>query len=449
VPRLALLAAAALAAAAPGAEVKARRDGVAVTASCSADAQPLARLARGDVLKLRVVIAGVSRACYAVSAEAGGRTVQGYVRKEDVEGLESLEQARREAAGPAWETIGPGPVSNGAAGGGPELAGVLREAVEKLRAGQPAEAEAILSAPEVARRDRDVAVLRAQALLQLTRSRDALNLLEQALRSRPDDPVLLGLAGMASLQQDLLHQAQDYLQRSLDLDYNPRFERFLRRARRELNGGSNRARAYGPRFVLRYPGERLTQAEAREFITAAERESVRISQWLGCPGRDRLTVVMHTRDSYQNSTGAAHWSGGAFDGRIHVVLPPEGGARGALPTFAHEFTHACLAAEGRWPAWLHEGLAQWAAGKRLSGARAAQLRQLAAQGGLPPLSRLSGSWTAREQQEAAAAYLASLAAVEIFFEEFSALGVRNLIRNPRHLDRVQKRLESELRSRYR
>src|SRR5690606_35507526 len=165
--------------------------------------------------------------------------------------------------------------------------------------------------------------------------------------------------GVAAFQQDRIPQARQYLTQSLALEHNPMLEKLFRRIETEASSDQSNEATYGSRFVMRYEGEALLQQAARNLAKSFDGEITRITRRLNCPLNDRLVVIVQALESYRRATGAAEWSGGRYDGRIHIAVPPSGQADEYVrETFAHEFVHACLARKGSWPAWLHEGLAQ-------------------------------------------------------------------------------------------
>ena len=91
-----------------------KTDDYPLRAGCSESASEVARLKRGDPVKIRYALAGSERPCYAVTVEAQGTKLQGYVFAEGLTGLDNFEQARRAAAaatGAAIERIGSSPPS--------------------------------------------------------------------------------------------------------------------------------------------------------------------------------------------------------------------------------------------------------------------------------------------------------------------------------------------------
>jgi hypothetical protein len=167
---------------------------------------------------------------------------------------------------------------------------------------------------------------------------------------------------------------------------------------------------------------------------------------LGCKFDDRDSVIVRTQENYHQASGAAEWSGGVYDGRIQIAVPPSGKADDYVrQTFAHEFVHACLARRGPWPSWFHEGIAQKISGKTLGAQERAVLTQMNKAEQLPTLAQLSGGWARMGGQQAAIAYAMALAAAQVLYQDQQDYGVRNLLNNPDRLPAVAERIDARLR----
>ena len=246
-------------------------------------------------------------------------------------------------------------------------------------------------------------------------------------------------------QQDRMPQARQYLKQSLAVEANPSLEQLYRRIEREESADAGSSETFGSRFVLRYEGQALPQPAARALAKDFDREITRITSQLGCSMNDRLTVIVQTLDNYRRATGAAEWSGGRYDGRIHIAVPPSGQPDDFVrATFAHELVHACLSRTGQWPSWLHEGLAQELSGRRLGEDERQTLVALRNSAGLPTLDRLTGGWARMGAREAAVAYSLALAAAQILRQDLQDYGLRNLLRQPERLGDVQTQLDGKL-----
>lgn len=431
---------------------------------CGDDGNPVAELPRGSAVRLRFALAGADARCYSVSSEVDGRRVAGYVAKADVAGLEQLEEELRNSAAAVGApgaggsprrpvrvapTVEPKLQTTGRSAG---LIEALRRGLESNRARTPNETLRILEEAEAPAADRDVSVLRGDAYLQLSRPTEALRAMEAALRDNPKDPDLLGLSGYAYLLQDDPRRAEKLLEASLAARHTPSFATVLKQVRREAAAQSTEGQAYGSRFQIRFEGDALPDDVVRRLVKDFEGELNRIQFRLGCPFTDRLPIIVRTLESYRKSSAVAQWSGGHFDGRIHIAVPPSGEADAYVrETFSHELVHACLARKGRYPVWVHEGLAELMSGRVLSIEGRALLSQMAAEDALPSMQQLAGSWVRLGTREASVAYGLSTLAAETMYEDHGDAGVRSLLNSPSRLDqeasRLDKRLAEKLRSR--
>ena len=429
---------------------------------CSDSAPTVALLEKGALVQLRFSLAGASSQCYSVTAELNGKRVGGYLSREVLDGVDELDELRRSSA--SRQVVRPGPLRSPQPPPTPDIESVVPDpddirqgetdeeapeaivqAVEALQAGDPAAVSRILAGAAIPASNRIAAVTRARALLQMTRPNEAMAALEPALKVYPEDPALLGLAGMSSFQQDRMHEALQFLRRSLQIEPNPSLQNLYRKIEREVEADSSDEQTYGMRFSLRYEGEALPEDAARTLTKEFDREINRISFQLGCRLQERVPVIVQTLENYKRSTGAAEWSGGRFDGRIHIAVPPSGEFdEHVRQTFSHEFVHACLARKGLWPAWLHEGLAQKLSGRQLGADERAQLSALNREGALPSLEKISGSWNRLGSRDAAVAYTVSLAAAQILYQDFQDYGVRNLLNDPSGLPRATQKLQKRL-----
>ena len=445
----------------PARDLVVQKDAAPLRAQCSDSAPTVALLDKGARVRLRFSLAGANSQCYSVTAESDGKKVAGYLSRDVLAGVEQIDELRRSAAQrrsvrpepaappqplpvPNMEPLpDPSDVPQGEID--EEAPEAIVKAMEALEAGDPSSVKQILASAAIPASNRIAAVTQARAMLQMTRPNEAMAALEPALKAYPEDPALLGLAGMSSFQQDRMHEALQFLRRSLQIEPNASLQNLYRKIEREVEADSSDEQTYGMRFSLRYEGEALPEDAARTLTKEFDREINRISFQLGCQLQERVPVIVQRLENYQRSTGAAEWSGGRFDGRIHIAVPPSGEFDEQVrQTFAHEFVHACLARKGLWPAWLHEGLAQKLSGRQLGAQERDQLTVLNREGALPSLERISGSWNRLGAREAAVAYMISLAAAQILYQDFQDYGVRNLLNDPSGLPRATRKLQSRL-----
>ena len=378
---------------------------------CSADSETVAVLNVGSPVKVRYALAGESIPCYKVTVETGGKALDGFLPASAISGLDEFEKGLRDAG---WSDPA-------------QMLSALRASVPMASLGAPG-----------------AATSQAAALIEASQPSRALELLENELRKK-SDPTMLALAGVAAWKSDDAQRALVYWKDSLELQPNSELERLYKRIEKETAGDQSTAKLYGLRVLLRYDANLVPVETARQMVAALDQEFSRISDALGCTAAERLVAIVQSREAYHKSTDAAEWNGGQFDGRIRVPVAASQGMDAALlRIFAHESTHACLSMMGRWPAWLQEGLAQKFSGDVLSPALRAKLEKMTRDGKLPRLENLHQDWSRLDTDHAVAAYAMSLAAVELFYENYAGYGVRNLISNPEKLASITADLDRRL-----
>lgn len=381
---------------------------------CSAEADTLASLDAGAPVKIRYALAGESIPCYKVTVETGGKTLEGFLPASAISGLDEFEKGLRDAG---WSDPA--------------------QMLSAIRASAPMPSLGAHVAPSTASSQ-------AASLIEASQPAKALELLENELRKK-SDPTMLALAGVAAWKSDDPQRALVYWKNSLDLQPNPELERLYKRIEKETAGDQSTAKLYGLRVLLRYDANLVPVDTARQMVTALDQEFSRISESLGCTAAERLVAIVQSREAYHKSTDAAEWNGGQFDGRIRVpVAGGQGMDAALLRIFAHESTHACLSMMGRWPAWLQEGLAQKFSGDVVNSVLRAKLDKMTKDGKLPRLENLHQDWSRLDTDHAIAAYALSLAAVEMFYENYAAYGVRNLVNNPERLASITADLDRRL-----
>lgn len=355
--------------------------------SCDGSDVAVATVPAGTKVEIRFAVADGSN-CYKIAATVDGKSVLGYVDGPVLKGTDGFDEQRR---------------------GRTSLDG----------AGQ---SSALVTAPEQAR--------------------------------KPQNAHLLVQAALAAYQSDDLRRAWGYCRDALTLTADSNVAGFCKKVERESMvdmGGADKSgeKLYGLRVALRYEGEAMPADVARTMVAALDDEFIRISNQLGCRAEERITAIVQSRESYMKSTNAAEWSAGLYDGRIHVPLmdgTPDSQQFGPRMhrTFAHETVHACLANIGRFPAWLHEGLAQKLSGDTLSAAARQELQEKVRAGALPRLEKMGQDWSHLSGEHARLAYNLALAAADVLAENYANYGLRNVLRNPELLQHVTAGIDKAL-----
>jgi hypothetical protein len=384
---------------------------------CYADSETVATLDVGAPLTIRYSMAGDNTTCYKVAVQSAGKTIDGYLTAKSIEGIDDFDQARRDGSwldmtqvmGSLRNSAGMAAPSKGVSGTG--FNKVAAQAADLIEASQPGK---------------------------------ALEVLEPELRSNKD-PGLLMLAGIASWRNDDSRKALDYWRQSLNKQPNDDLERLYKKVETEAKNDQSTERIYGLRVLLRYQSSVVKVETARDMAGALDHEFARVSDELGCHADERVVAIVQSRDAYRKATEAAEWSGGQYDGRIRVpVFDGQGLDKEMRRTLAHEITHACLTMMGRWPAWLQEGLAQKLSGDTLRPEIRQRLTVMAQEKKLPKLSNLGQDWSRMDTEHATLAYALSLAAIEVFYQDYANYGIGNLLRNPERLAAITTDLERRL-----
>lgn len=154
----------------------------------------------------------------------------------------------------------------------------------------------------------------------------------------------------------------------------------------------------------------------REAVDRLELAYERIGNALGLYPTETITVILYTRQQFEEVTKLAAWSAAAYDGRIRVPVSDVLKNTDELDrVLSHEFVHAIVARLGgrAVPTWLSEGLATV-----LEPAGSEEVESTLSQSSVrPPLSSLHGKFTDMSRAEARIAYASSARAVRRLVEE--------------------------------
>jgi len=239
------------------------------------------------------------------------------------------------------------------------------------------------------------------------------------LAASPGDlEAVRGLA-YALIRQDRSREAAELLRAALEQGEDAPSRALLRQIETGLQtekGMTEQRLAY---FNVRYDGE-AHEDVGREILRQLEHHRATLVRTFDHEPGATIPVVLFSQRAYYDATGAPVWSGGhydGFDGRIRI---PIGGLTSALTpdmdgTLVHELTHAFVEdrTRGVAPREIHEGLAQYMAGKRVADtASREELQALADRG-----TRTVGAF-----------YLGALSLTEFLVAERGQGGINDLLR---------------------
>ena len=254
------------------------------------------------------------------------------------------------------------------------------------------------------------------AYLHLRRSefRVAADLLDRARSLAPDSPDVAKLSGWADYGLNRLPQAIEEWKRSQQLRPDPEVAGALERAERDDRIETNFEEGVSAHFVLRYDGSAAPDL-ARAVLDDLEKDFEPMVTLFDYTPAEPVTVILYTNRDFADITRAPSWVGAINDGRIRV---PVQGVLTVTPALAsdlrHELAHSFISQKthANCAIWLHEGLAQWAEGKRVTRDDAALLIDLYDHHDDPSLGALEKSWMAMPADVVRIAYGWSLATVE-------------------------------------
>ncbi len=194
-----------------------------------------------------------------------------------------------------------------------------------------------------------------------------------------------GARGLATalLRQDRTRDAVELLAAFLEAHPDAETRAVLARIQREQAPEQRFDEAKLAHFHVRFDGDAHEEV-GREILRLLERHYATLARSFDYQPAQPVPVILLARDSYYTATGAPAWSGGqydSFDGRVRI---PIGGLSASLApeldeTLVHELTHSFVAdlSRGAAPRELHEGLAQYMEGRRMSQLDPERLRALA------------------------------------------------------------------------
>jgi len=392
-----------------------RTDQTPLRSGCDSEDAVVAQLPAGTPVEVRFRLSDGSD-CFKVAATIDGKDVLGYVPASALTGLEHYEKERSASA-----------------------------SVDVLRQLDPV----VTQTKKAVAQNGDPALARAQQLLEANQPAEALEQIENALTRHPRDASVLAYAGIAAYRADQLRAALDYWSQALDISPDDRLKAIYERVKHESEADHSADKLYGVHVALRYEGQALPSDTAHAILSVLDGDYANIAGQLGCYSDERIVAIVQSREDYLRSTGAAEWSGGQYDGRIHIAWT-DGTQIGPQMqrALAHELVHACLTSipsgSAPWPAWLQEGLAQKLSGDVLPANLRDQLHQAAAAHAIPKLENLGQNWSRLSTHNAYAAYSLALAAADALYDAYAGFGIRNVLANPAMLPRITADLDAKL-----
>jgi tetratricopeptide (TPR) repeat protein len=260
--------------------------------------------------------------------------------------------------------------------------------------------------------------------------------LEEAMRLAPNDPMPHIIFAEMLIGRDDLANAASHLQHAKErVSTSPKAQSYLNYLITKIEKTQKAEQKFLAResshFTVKFDGDEnyAVWNGVLEILEEAYRE---IGQQLGYYPSKPILVVLHTKESFQSSTGGPAWADGLFDwieGRIKVPT------QGALTDKAwltrvlrHEYVHALLHNQmgghsRRIPTWLNEGLAMQLAGDPPPDIPALVRGQVT----LTNLTHLEGPWGGLTGTQALVAYLEGNSATKYLIDRFGMGKVQEIL----------------------
>jgi hypothetical protein len=198
----------------------------------------------------------------------------------------------------------------------------------------------------------------------------------------PSDAEAARGVAYALLRQDRIREAVELLTAFVSAHEDDETRGFLAKIQHDQAVEKNLEEAKLAHFHVRFDGE-AHEDVGREILRVLDRHYATLARSFDHEPGQPISVILLSKQSYYDATGAPAWSGGqydSFDGRVRI---PIGGLSAALPdldqTLIHELTHSFIAdlSGGVAPRELHEGLAQYMEGRRIAQLDPERLKALA------------------------------------------------------------------------
>lgn len=253
--------------------------------------------------------------------------------------------------------------------------------------------------------------------------------------------------------QDKLDEAATHLAHATErMKNDPKlrsyFEMVTAKVRRADSAEARMTARSSTHFVVKFDGgeDQGTWTTVLGILEEAYRE---IGQRVGHFPSKPITVVLHTKDTFQSATGSPAWADGLFDSVLSRIQIPTQGAtadtKWLTDVLRHEYVHALLHdrvgdSGGFVPTWLNEGLAMQLAGNDwpdLNQAMRGEVRVI-------PLQYLEGSWGQLPQNVATLAYLEANSATHFLIERWGMSRVDELLTAFKARESVATALQTKL-----
>jgi len=267
------------------------------------------------------------------------------------------------------------------------------------------------------------------AYFHLRNDKDAERELRRAVELNPKEAIAYQFLGELYYRKDDLDSAISFWEKAIELNPSDASLRTrLERIRKEQTTEKDFNRDVTSHFLIKYEGRERKEA-GKIVLKILEDAYGEVGKALSHYPDQEIQVILYSNQQFQEVTDAPGWSGGIFDGKIRM---PIGGIEKETPGLRrilyHEYTHAVVRdITEHCPTWFNEGLAQYFEGRTVDSSQKEVLRQIAAAGKLPSLTKLEGSFISLAGNQAGYAYLISLSSVSYIIDNYGLYRVRIIL----------------------
>jgi Flp pilus assembly protein TadD len=274
--------------------------------------------------------------------------------------------------------------------------------------------------------------------------------LEQAVRLGANDPGIYAALGELYRQQgdreaavEMFHRARDGGARGED------FDRMLTRLERELDAEWGYDQLRSAHFEISFDsGE--DRAVAPIVLDSLERAYFAVGRRLDWYPDGRTQAVLYPDEEFHDLTQSPDWTAGIYDGRIK--LPVRGlvaGDERVDRVMRHEYAHVVVGEVTgmRCPTWLNEGVAIWAE-EEWDGERTGWALDTIAGKPLFSLGELGQQFTKLPAERVPVAYAESYLAVRAIVDRFGERRLQNMLESLGRGGSLDKAFEDALLTRF-
>lgn len=279
--------------------------------------------------------------------------------------------------------------------------------------------------------DGDTAAIYAWLLMKQERASLAESYAEDAVRKKPNSEFAHKVLALAYYKNDKIQQAVDEFNKAKEINPNDQeVQYYLKATTRQAKAEADFRSDASTHFNMRYEGDKAPPKLREEILTVLERHFDDLVSSMGLLPRDPIVVVLYTNQTYFDVTQAPSWTAALNDGKLRI---PVEGLSGVTPELSrvlkHELAHSFIrqATNGRCPVWLNEGFAQLVE-PRSAAPYKAQLAALFQSGNQAPLQALESSFIGYNSNQAAVAYIESLAYVEYIRDTYGVNRISDMMR---------------------